>query len=952
MLRTLFKRHFSLFLIPLAFFISCENLVNDDSINITEEIICKNEEKLVYVSGLIDSSNKIQSAQLMEIDCTPEAPEEINIGRAAIPLFNTDSTSGGTSEYEYFVNAVTSGDSAVYNMSSEGTVDSDLKYKIGLKSGYTWKITAGIRRKSDKLIVMSDWFEKTLTDESPVITKNMSLLASTGNGSIELKLSVDSSLTSIAGVSVKFGDSSVQEIWDSAVAAGSAITKSQIKIDSIPAGIYNAEIDFLTDTTPQLVIYSVKQVINVFPGVTTNKWIDGGTGAPSDSFVITPAQVKSQTRQNYYVAQNKVVDEDGFSSSDDVNNDGSPYKPLASISKAIEKINANNDATIDYTVYVAGTILENISLSSDLKAQSLTISGISGKSAVIDGAAKGSVFVIDTRVDVSVNIKGLTIQNGLASKGAGINLESGKLEVTNCTISNNTAEKGGAVYITSTGELTIGGNIKIPYGDAKKNDLYVCDSDKVGIKLGSSITSDSLPAAVITPQTFTPGTQLLSGASLSSDYTKFSLSSDDYKITSEGKIAFDVTKMIESMTSSGTITLTGTLAESQFSEIKTALANLKSKSPSIMVTLDISGTTVTSIPGGAFRGSSNLEGIVFPDTLTTIGDWAFMECSSLNNVVLPSSTINFVGHPFQKCTSLTSIKIPEGATTVGREGYLGCTSLATVELPHSLTILEARAFKYCSSLTSITIYGNVKKIEGEAFESCTNLSEIIFEGTTEQWEAITKESNWNRSCPATVTCTKDITAANVVETISGMTESGMVVVRGEINEMTISNIKDALSKLDPTILVDLDLSKATGITELSGESLKGLVNLKTISLPDTISKIYYNSFKGCTSLTSVKLPSGLTYMGGGMFEGCSSLTSVEIPSGIAEINMGSFSDCTSLTSVTIPLSVTEIAMNAFENCSSLISINYGGTSEQWASVTKGTDWNKNCPSGMVIITND
>ena len=961
MLRTLFKRYFSLFLIPLALFISCENLVNDDSINtLTEETSKNKEEKLIYLSGCIDSSAAKSSSQLQNIDNAPgnkTEDENQNVGRSAIPLITADTSSGGSSLYEYFVKAETSGDSAVYSLTSEGSVDSDLKYTIGLKSGYTWKITAGIRRKSDKLIVMSDWFENTLMDERPVIAKNMSLKASSsGNGSIELNLSVDSSLSSVAGISVKFKDSEVQESWDNAVAAGSSISKSLIKIDSIPAGIYNAEIDFITATTPSLVIYSVKQVINVFPGVTTNKWIDAETGSPVNNFYVTPAKVQSQIRQNYYVAEGKVVENDAFSSSDDENNDGSPYKPLATISKAIAKINSIADASIDYRIYVAGTIIENVVLSSDLKVQTLTITGISGKTAVIDGAAKGSVFTINTGAEISVKLYGLTVQNGLASKGAGINLENGKLEVTDCEIKNNTAEeKGGAVYIAGTGELTLGGNIKIPYGDEKKNDIYVCDRDTVGIKLGSSITSDTLPAAVITHETFTPGTQLISGSSISSDYTKFDLNSDEYKITDEGKIAFDVTKMIESMTSSGTVVLTGSLTNSQFSEIKTALANLNAKNHSVLVTLDISGTTVKSIPDNAFKSSTNLEGIVLPEGLTTIGDWAFMDCYSLKDVVLPSSLRTFSGHPFQNCSSLESIEIPEGITTLGREPFLGCKKLSDVKLPSTLVKLEDRAFKSCTSLTTITLPSSLSKIEGEIFYSCTNLSEIIFEGTTEQWESIPKGTNWNYNCPATVTCTKDITADNVVEAISGMTESGSVKVRGAISEDTIYNIKVALSGLSSGILVDLDLSATTGIDTIVTGCFANHTQLKSITLPDTVTSIAGNAFINCTNLVSVNLPAAITVINMGTFTGCSSLTSIELPDSITKIGVEAFDGCTALSSINFPSSVAEINTNAFGNCTSLSEINYTGTVEQWNAIDKEESeatyrWNKGCNSINVICT--
>jgi hypothetical protein len=45
--------------------------------------------------------------------------------------------------------------------------------------------------------------------------------------------------------------------------------------------------------------------------------------------------------------------------------------------------------------------------------------------------------------------------------------------------------------------------------------------------------------------------------------------------------------------------------------------------------------------------------------------------------------------------------------------------------------------------------------------------------------------------------------------------------------------------------------------------------------------------------------------------------------------------------------VTSIENWAFSGCSKLKSITFEGTMEEWNSITKGSDWNKNVPATYV-----
>ena len=145
------------------------------------------------------------------------------------------------------------------------------------------------------------------------------------------------------------------------------------------------------------------------------------------------------------------------------------------------------------------------------------------------------------------------------------------------------------------------------------------------------------------------------------------------------------------------------------------------------------------------------------------------------------------------------------------------------------------------------------------------------------------------------------------------------------------------------------------------------IQLRTISLPNTVTNTGRLAFSDCSGLTSVMMQDGITSIGDRTFENCSMLISVTIPNSITNIGgwafegtawlanqpdgviyinqslytykgdmpantsivvrdgttqicANVFNGSSGLTSVTIPNSVTSIGSSAFASCSELTSI--------------------------------
>lgn len=119
------------------------------------------------------------------------------------------------------------------------------------------------------------------------------------------------------------------------------------------------------------------------------------------------------------------------------------------------------------------------------------------------------------------------------------------------------------------------------------------------------------------------------------------------------------------------------------------------------------------------------------------------------------------------------------------------------------------------------------------------------------------------------------------------------------------------------------------VTEISAEDLKGIktigssafywcLNLKSITLPDTITYISGSAFYRA-GIKNITLPESITDIGGYAFYGAR-LSSIVIPNKITQLLNYTFQNCTELIKVIIGNSVTSIGDFVFYQCSKLSSV--------------------------------
>lgn len=113
---------------------------------------------------------------------------------------------------------------------------------------------------------------------------------------------------------------------------------------------------------------------------------------------------------------------------------------------------------------------------------------------------------------------------------------------------------------------------------------------------------------------------------------------------------------------------------------------------------------------------------------------------------------------------------------------------------------------------------------------------------------------------------------------------------------------------------------ALGASAFEGSDAGTMPLEKVIFNGSKIMEIEPYTFKNCVNLKEITLPESLTIIAYDAFGNCFSLTKVVIPDNVTEIEKTAFSQCTSLTEATIGRSMISIGKSCFDGCKKLATV--------------------------------
>ena len=281
---------FLILILCSSFFISCENSITQDYYSAPEtkspEQITENKPVFKYAdfTGRYTSRGALPS----EINSFiySNKSDEVNDGiksffRSAMPVNGSEKN-----EIRYYAIARAENEADV-----NGTVNEiERTFSIPhLKLGIVWTVEVGIQVKN--IVDGEEVWKRSYfaMEELPMLTeslchqeKSFALKPDTeGSGSIDLSMTVDSSITS---VEVRLSDEEQRNRWDAAIAQdpNKIIDTGHIKLANLQTGSYDLTILF-KKASENFPSYTTNQTINVLNGMVTDRWFSDGTLLISDT---------------------------------------------------------------------------------------------------------------------------------------------------------------------------------------------------------------------------------------------------------------------------------------------------------------------------------------------------------------------------------------------------------------------------------------------------------------------------------------------------------------------------------------------------------------------------------------------------------------------------------------------------------------------------------------------
>lgn len=343
--------------------------------------------------------------------------------------------------------------------------------------------------------------------------------------------------------------------------------------------------------------------------------------------------------------------------------------------------------------------------------------------------------------------------------------------------------------------------------------------------------------------------------------------------------------------------------------------------------------------------------VAIGSNVKSLPTYAFTKCKSLSSINIPNN-VTEVGGGLLESSGITSATIGDGVSNISSYIFSNCSNLQKVKLGSAAKIISEFAFQNCASLEKITFPSSITQIQPNAFKGATDKSDTrstlkIYIEDFGSWCMIDGLSylmnpHWAEGSGSDKTLQHDL-----------YWYSDFNKPEDQQIQITSINIPNTVTKIPDhafyncTHLGSVQLPNSILFIEV--QAFCGCTSLTTINVPEGVASIGEQAFNGCSKLTTLNLPNSLLTIGPTAFFGCMALTSLTIPDNVKVLPAQMVSACTSLTSMSIPSGITEIHDQFIYGAMKLSEITYSKTVAEWTAITKTSNYDKLSP-GQDIVT--
>ena len=275
--------------------------------------------------------------------------------------------------------------------------------------------------------------------------------------------------------------------------------------------------------------------------------------------------------------------------------------------------------------------------------------------------------------------------------------------------------------------------------------------------------------------------------------------------------------------------------------------------------------------------------------------------------------------------NLQKLVIPEGYVKIEQDAFSNLSQLTDISLPSSLEVIEGGCFSECSSLETVTIPENARAEQSwnkSSFYNCQNLKKVIlnckdassFINYTDFYRTV-KELHFGKTVEKVLEgdnfgllCLKvlDKITVDPENPLWDSRENCNALIRKSDNRLVMSSnntvIPNSVKIIGVSAFIERQLPEnfviPDGVEEIRGYAF-ARTNLKTITIPESLTFIGNQAFSNCQELEQFTLLAEGCSIQDYAFENCSSLKSIDFP---AHTNVAwdgnAFSECLALESLT------------------------------------------------------